>query len=389
MFNLSDPNGIFRFSNALPFGANLSLAPYKNNDPLNGVSTFDLVLINKHILGQQLLSTPYQIIAADVNGSGSVSTYDIVELRKLILGLYTEFPANTSWRFVDAAYLFPNPFNPFQEPFPETRQVMGMSTNMEQENFIAVKVGDVNGNAITNSFQHSDDRSSGNLFFDVLYPSDVLLETGEQFTITLSAAEAVLGCQFTLRFPDLEILRVDPGENMDGSNFAVFRDENALSMSWDGLGKPVFALTFRARKSGRINEMLQVSSLVTKAEAYLPAEAFLELNYSNSGIELRDIALRFSGQDGDQIATQGFELYPAQPNPWKSNTTLRFFLPQASRATLRVTDQTGKTLWTQTGLFDKGYHCIPLDGTQIQATGVLYYQLETDRFSETRNMVRL
>jgi len=34
-----------------------------------------------------------------------------VEIRKLILGLYTDLPNNKSWRFVDHAFVFPNPNN--------------------------------------------------------------------------------------------------------------------------------------------------------------------------------------------------------------------------------------------------------------------------------------
>ena len=60
------------------------IVPYKNDDPLNGVSTFDLVLINKHILGVELLNSPYKMIAADANKSNYISTFDIVELRKLL-----------------------------------------------------------------------------------------------------------------------------------------------------------------------------------------------------------------------------------------------------------------------------------------------------------------
>lgn len=150
MFDVSDPNGLYGFPNALPFGTDMTITPSKENDPLNGVSTFDLVLINKHILGQAPLSSPYQFIAADINRSKSVTTFDVVELRKLILGIYTGFPQNTSWRFVDANYQFPNPSNPFQEPFPEKIVVPSMNTHMLSEDFVAVKIGDINGNAVTN-----------------------------------------------------------------------------------------------------------------------------------------------------------------------------------------------------------------------------------------------
>ena len=352
----------------------MTITPSKENDPLNGVSTFDLVLINKHILGQAPLSSPYQFIAADINRSKSVTTFDVVELRKLILGIYTGFPQNTSWRFVDANYQFPNPSNPFQEPFPEKIVVPSMNTHMLSEDFVAVKIGDINGNAVTNSLQSSTPRTSGTLYFDGVFPTDVLLEPGEEFTVTLAAAEAVLGCQLTLRFPDLDILRVDPGENMSAEHFGVFSNDHALTMSWDGNGKPSFALTFKVRKAGRIGQLLNLSSQITRTEAYLPNQP-----------EPAAIALRF----GDLIEEQDFEMYLPRPNPWQSKTTLGFYLPGTSRAVLTVTDQTGKQIWQEAARYDKGYHSINLDANRIPATGVFFLQLETVFGLETGKMIRL
>ncbi|MBK7937144.1 MAG: hypothetical protein IPJ82_08605 [Lewinellaceae bacterium] len=99
------------------------MTPTKDDNPLNGVSTYDLVLISKHILGLEPLNSPYKMIAADANKSNSITTFDIVEIRKLILGIYNELPNNTSWRFVDKDYVFPQPTNPFATTFPETKSV--------------------------------------------------------------------------------------------------------------------------------------------------------------------------------------------------------------------------------------------------------------------------
>jgi hypothetical protein len=61
---------------------------YKNDDPLNGVSTLDLIRIQKHLLGLTPFTSPYEFIAADANRSSSVTALDLIELRKLILGIY-------------------------------------------------------------------------------------------------------------------------------------------------------------------------------------------------------------------------------------------------------------------------------------------------------------
>jgi hypothetical protein len=115
--------------------ATFTIEPEKDDNPLNGVTTYDLVLISKHILGLEPLNSPYKMIAADANKSGSITTFDIVEIRKLILGIYTELPNNTSWRFVDKSFSFPNANNPFQTAFPEVISVADAMTSQWGEDF--------------------------------------------------------------------------------------------------------------------------------------------------------------------------------------------------------------------------------------------------------------
>ncbi len=131
-------------------GDDYIITPVLDTLPSNGVSTFDMVLIRRHILGSDTLDTPYKIIAADANNSGAVTTFDLVEIRKLILQINDDFPNNYAWRFVDAAYTFPNPLNPFQEAFPESIIVNEVTQDITNLDFIGIKIGDVNGSAITN-----------------------------------------------------------------------------------------------------------------------------------------------------------------------------------------------------------------------------------------------
>ena len=126
------------------------ITPSKNDNPANGVSTYDLVLISKHILALEALNSPYKIIAADINKSNSVTSFDIVELRKLILGIDTAFQNNTSWRFVEKNYVFPNPLNPFQAAFNEKITLPNFLGWADFQDFVAIKIGDLNGSAITN-----------------------------------------------------------------------------------------------------------------------------------------------------------------------------------------------------------------------------------------------
>lgn len=126
-----------------------TLTMKRNGDDLNGVSTFDLLLINKHILGVEPFDSPYKRIAADVNNSQSITTLDMILLRRLILGLDVGFPGQASWRFIPADYVFSDPENPWQEDFPEQITIQGLPANgLAGQDFIAVKIGDVNLDAI-------------------------------------------------------------------------------------------------------------------------------------------------------------------------------------------------------------------------------------------------
>ncbi len=372
-------DGTYKFNNAVPLFANLTVTPTKDDNHINGVSTFDLVLISKHILGIEPLGTPYKIIAADVNRSGSITTYDIVELRKLVLGVYTELPNNTSWRFVDKGFTFPNPENPWQTPFPENKTVAQLQASAMDENFVAVKVGDINGNAVANSLLTTEDRSTGTLLFDV---TDRAVAAGDDIVVQFDAAQAVAGYQFTLNYTDLQVLEVTPGEHMGNENFAVLPGDKAITTSWDGKGKGTFAVKFHATKAGQLSAMLAVSSRITKAEAYTVAEA-------SKGMDKLDVAFRFNSENGSTISGVGFELYQNQPNPFVNKTMVGFHLPESTEATLRIFDESGRQVYAQKGDYAKGYNTITIERALLNTSGMLYYTLETEHDSATRKMIQM
>jgi hypothetical protein len=97
------------------------------------------------------LNSPWKIIAADINQSSSVTTFDIVETRKLILGITTDFPANTSWRFFPAFANFNNPSNPFMGGLPpDNISIVNLQAPYQNANFKGLKVGDTNNSAVGN-----------------------------------------------------------------------------------------------------------------------------------------------------------------------------------------------------------------------------------------------
>lgn len=142
--------GNFSFEGLQP-NETYTLTPAYDTSDLNGVTTFDLVLISRHLLGLDTLDSPWKILAGDINASNSVTTFDIVEARKVILGINDAFPAVSSWRFFPAETMFPNPLNPFSGfaggPPPAFLQYSNLQQNVTDANFRGVKVGDLNNSA--------------------------------------------------------------------------------------------------------------------------------------------------------------------------------------------------------------------------------------------------
>jgi len=127
---ITDATGEYEFTN-LPLGGDYTVTPMRNDDITNGVSTFDLVLISKHILNVQLLDSPYKILAADANRSSSVSTLDLVAIRKAVLRVANTFPNNTSWRFVDKGQIL-NSTNPWSATIREVINRNNLRSNQSR-----------------------------------------------------------------------------------------------------------------------------------------------------------------------------------------------------------------------------------------------------------------
>lgn len=136
----TDENGQYAFT--VPTGS-YSVSVTSNANHQDGVTTLDAVLIQKHILGEQLLDSPYKLLAADVNQSAVINETDIDEVSNVIYGVTLEFPNNNAWRFYPASYQFPDPSNPWLEAIPEVINLSDLSSDQTID-FVGVKTGDVN-----------------------------------------------------------------------------------------------------------------------------------------------------------------------------------------------------------------------------------------------------
>lgn len=144
---LTDTLGNYAFNN-LASGLEYTIRPRPDTVALNGITTQDLALISRHIINLEELSSPWKIMAADANNSGTVTTLDIVGLRRLILGIDEKLPFQPAWRFFRTTTVFANTSNPFLNTiFNEDAQILNLQRNETEIDFYGVKIGDVNNSA--------------------------------------------------------------------------------------------------------------------------------------------------------------------------------------------------------------------------------------------------
>ena len=380
--SLTDENGIYEFAN-MPQGGNYQVIPKKDDDHLNGVSTLDLVMIQRHILGIASLENVYKRLAADINNDEKISASDLLSLRKVILGIEISFPNNTSWRFIDAEYDFVNDENPWETQIDEIYKINGLSEDM-QIDFLAVKTGDVNGNVDVNFAAGivSENRSNSTLTLEM---PNISVEREKLYEVEVKSVEElkVYGMQHTLDITGLEIIDIIPGQ-MDLKRENTSEQDGQLHVSYGAAigdvinqGDVLYKLILKATKDGQLSEMIELSTKGLKSESYHGEEL------AKGGIE---ITWR-EAEVGSQVEYMTLE--GNSPNPWKNSTEIVFQLPRKGMISLIVTDVSGRLLVSKSGEFEAGMQRIELTQSNLPNGGVLLYELQYEDHVEKGKMIRI
>lgn len=134
----------------LPSSGNLVITLDKPDTYSNGVSVIDIIQMQKHVLGTDLLER-YRILACDVNVSNSLTTLDMIRIRKMILTLTPDFGTNSvaAWQFIASNTSLPDPLQPWPLGERDNSFSYSLGPDFQLSDFVAMKSGDANGNANT------------------------------------------------------------------------------------------------------------------------------------------------------------------------------------------------------------------------------------------------
>ena len=370
-YGMSQEEGDYMFEN-MNFNSDYMVKPENDENHLLGVSTLDIVKIQQHVLNINKLDSPYKLIAADVNKSGSISGVDLIQIRKLILGLYDKFPSNQSWTFVKEDFTFGDPENPWN--YIEESYIQNLTDEESENNFTAIKIGDVNGNAFSNLIGESTDtRSAFALIVD-----EIQYAAGEEVRIPVysNQFDEVYGLQFSLESKSLNFEAIESGK-LPIKEYNYSADYNQLNVTWNDVApisiddSPLFVIIASANKKGSIGKDLRINDELIANEIY-----------QGGSLQTKTLLLQ-AGENG--IYTN--ELGQNRPNPFDANSIISFTLSEAQNASIIFYDPTGKELKRISGDYPIGKSSVTISSEWFTSSGVIYYKLEAGDYAAIRKMI--
>jgi hypothetical protein len=347
---------------------------------MNGVSTLDLVLIQRHILDLSQFNDPYKAIAADINNDGKIRSSDLVELRKLILGVNDKFLNNTSWRFIDNTQSFSDVNNPW--PFNEVMNIQGLTNEKDDINFYGQKIGDVNQSAESN-IRSTDSESRSNKTL-AIWTDNKSLNANQTAIIDFISPKAVnlYGFQFTVSLDQLEFIDFENGLfTIEDSNYKINEDGTvSVSVSSSDLvsvetGDALFSINVNSNVDGLVAEMISFNSSQLAAESYFD-------DLVSSKVELSFVRSNLTNESG-------FAVKQNEPNPFSEKTHIQFSIPQAGDVGIHVFDFSGKVVISNIQHYSKGNHVYEIDKDLLPLNGVYYCKIENNNNSSIIKMIHL
>lgn len=348
-----------------PTPSKCSICPRKNTHHLNGITTLDIVKIQRHILGLTPFSNPYMFVAADVNLSKSITAADLSEIRRLILGIITQFSKVQSWVFIpqDTTFGTTLPDAGFFGNYCKQFQ-MDLNTLVNVD-FVAVKMGDVSENAngkdsLVNSTQRLQD---GRIQYENHELSNELFRTD----FKIHEQQIPLGFQFCLQFDanDWEFAGLQNGViQINESQFSLHESLNGkIFFAWDQYTSPIVENT---------NALFSIIWKKKDPRATLPV-----LQFSTTGIdalmidtELNEIKLQLVPLSSNAVSSmQLYQDFYNQQIIVESNLT------EDTNREYCIMDLSGRIIKKNTLQLLKGKNRIAVSTTYPGANGIYFFRI--------------
>ncbi len=355
----------------------------KNTRAVNGLGIQDIIGIQRHLLEYDTLENPYQWLAADVNLSSSITPIDLIAVRRVILFIDTIFSATESWRFVPDSHIFTDPLDPWANPVPWNGNCSEVDQASDTLDFIAVKIGDVSGDADPNLLQNGDTRET--IAFQI---PDQKLEAGKEysFTIPKEALSNILGFAWQLQFDPskVELLEVVKGAH-DAQDFMLVDQQNDVTAGiWTGIAgglkqeslenlASVFIWKIKAIEDGFLSDAIKLSK-------EYPAHAFLTSKTNHP------LALEFIGLP---VETNTTVFNPTvSPNPFDQNTRLDLNAHPENPIIITLHNNLGQILFRQKIGPKNETHSLILNNEIFKESGIYWLSIQRNDKKLVKKLIK-
>lgn len=347
-------NGFGSFNVRGTLGGTYVIRPELEADPRDGLSTLDVLLLQYHLLGLLPITDPYQLLAADINRDGEITSQDMIMIQALVLGREDFYPEGSTWRF------FPTDWDGTGNP-PEFIEVPEVTDCASGHDFTAIKLGDLNNTLGANAGAIAGMESGVSRSRPVaLSATEVLFSAGDEVTTTvfLPVTSGYAGGQAGFRWDNTALVLLDySGEELTEENAVLRRNQLRLNWRTALTSGQVVTLTFRATASGKLSETLFLEDAETfRDEVYttdLTTHAvFLNWNTTDQPVDETVVSAEAAAKD---------ILLGVYPNPAVTTTRVGVQLVEAQRVRLTVYDVTGRLMLTASPELGSGAQWITVD----------------------------
>jgi hypothetical protein len=413
---LTDVNGYYSFA-ALTGFLNDTVTPRKINAANQAaITSYDAALILRHVVGMITLDS-LQRIAADVSGNGSISSFDAAQVLQYAVAIRHHFPAGyrPGSDTVDWAFR------------PAYKAYTPLQSNQTDQNYVSILYGDVSGNwtpsdmipKYTNPAETEktlyyqdnftnitpdnviaiDNASNTTTTTELtLSPTNQTIVEKEKtasepdllsFPIDLKEAKSVISADIILKYDPKTITLVDIKTASNTSDFLYAYTEQAGIIRIGLAGTKELngnTTLFNVRFKKNNNNSDAKSELTIKS---LPVEVLYLMTNEQKIKESTD------GVAGNYVELPTrLSLMPNQPNPFKTQTEIRYGLPGEGNVSLTIYDVSGTMIRTLVnGNANPGFYSVSWNGNDERgmkmAPGVYFYVLKSDNAKIQRKMLML
>lgn len=359
--------GRFLFAD-IPSSSSMQLTGNCSTQFEEGITTADIIKIQRHILGIQNFDKTYQYIAADVDMNGSITTRDVVHIRNIILGNTASYPSGKSYVFLNADYKFQQPLNPFTELEESQKIMLHSPSGIVDAEFTAIKLGDLNL-----SFNYSG--------FSPNYENKVQLRyqiNGHSLKILPPSNELFSGFQMEMNFDNICLNEV--------------QEIKSSLLNWSETNYTLQDKSIRFSYSQAAQNKIN------------PNNVFLELVFKNdlSSCQLNPVLSSTFTQEwiaNDQIFTieslkpnenriaEHITQVIISPNPFDEITKLELFAEREGDILVEIYSIDQKSVYNTKIKLQPGWNELELTSNQLGRAGIYFLHVYNDSYSSVQKLI--